>query len=178
MKRIIKYLKIVGVVFFILFEEILWRKIGKPLHNKIKSLKITIRFREWVNDIEHRYSLLLIFLAPVFIDIVLSYMFGVAMAHAMIFTAIGIYVLKAVASVIMFLIFNIAKKRLVSFTIIRYSYYYILRIKSSRVFRRTKKYTQKIKKELSELKNTYFDGDSKLLIELQKIYKNIKAIKV
>jgi len=122
--------------------------------------------------------LLLIFLQPVLIDIILSYMFGIAMAHAMIFTAIGIYVLKVVASVIMFLIFNIAKKRLVSFTVIRYSYYYILKIKSSKIFRKTKKYTQMIKKEVSELKNSYFDGDGELITELQKIYKNIKEIRV
>jgi hypothetical protein len=178
MKRIITYLKIIGVVFFILFEEILWRKIGKPLHNKIKSLKIIIRFKEWVNNIEHRYSLLMIFLTPVLIDIILSYMFGIAMAHALIFAAIGIYVLKAIASVIMFLIFNIAKKRLTSFTIIKYSYYYILRIKSSRIFRKTRKYINEIKKEFYELKNSYFDGDSELFIELSKIYKNIKNIKV
>jgi len=177
MNRIFKYLKILGVVLFIIFEDIIWRKLAKPLYEKIKSFKVMDVFAEWVNDVEHRYALLFIFILPVFFDILLSYLFGVAMANAMILTAIGIYVLKAVASVMMFLIFKIGKKKLTSFYIIRVAYYYILKIKASSIFRNTRKYLSEVKNELRMLKEYLFPGNSSLLKDLKSIYINIIRLK-
>lgn len=175
-EEISKYLKIIGVVLFIIFETILWDKVGLPIYNKIKSFKIMERFKDYITNVEHEYLLLLIFITPVFVDIILTYLFGIAMATGLLFTAIGIYVLKAVMSVLMVVIFNIGKKQLTKFYLIRYSYGCILNFKRSQTFRKVGEYTKSLKNELSSFKDNYLNGDSEFKEEVQRIYNNIKKI--
>ena len=174
MELIKKYLKVIGVVLFILLEEILWNKIGLPIYNSIKSLKIMEKFKNYITNIKQHYLLLLIFISPIFVDLILTWLFGIAMAHLMIFTAIGIYVLKALMSILMVVIFQIGKKQLIEFFIIRYGYGCILRFKRSRTFREVRKYTRNLKDEFKSFKNNYLNGDGEFKEELKKSIKILK----
>jgi len=172
--KIFKYLKILGVVLFIIFEEVLWNNVAVPIYNNIVSLRITHRFREYITSIEKKYLLLLIFITPVFVDIILSVMFTSAMAHGLLFAAIGIYIIKALVSIIMIIIFQIGKKQLTEFYLIRYSYGLILKLRRSKTFRRVKIYSTKIKNELNKFKVNYINGDSEITKEINSIYDNLK----
>ena len=96
--------------------------------------------------------------------------------NRLIFAAIGIYVLKALMSILMVIIFNIGKKQLTEFWIIKYTYGMILNFKKSSTFRSVKSYVSKVKQEFNIFKENYLDGDGEFKEEFNKIYKSIKKI--
>lgn len=174
LSKLKRYLKILFVILFIIFEEIIWNKFGKPLYEKVKSLKVIERFKIWLEDIEHRYLILFIFLVPFFIMELLSLLAIKAFATGLIITGIGLYVIKILLTAPVVVIFNVAKKQLVSFFLIRYSYGIILNFKRSNIFREVKTYIKFIKNEIIKFKDEYLNGNISLKDELEKIYFDIK----
>jgi hypothetical protein len=174
--KVVKYLKVLGVVLFIIFEEIVWNKIGKSAYLAVKSLKIMDRFKVWVSEFDNRFALLAIFLAP-FIGMEILSLFAVkALATGAIVTGVGLYVFKALLTAPVVIIFNTAKPQLTSFLPIRYGYGCILNLKRSNTFRSVKVYIGKVKVELAKFKDEYLNGDAKLSEELKKMYEDIKKV--
>lgn len=174
--KIMKYLKIFLVVMFIIFEEIIWNKIGQPIYNKIKTLKIMDRFKVWVSNVKNIYVILVIFLG-LFIGMEIVTLLALkAFATGAIVIGIGLYVIKILMVVPVVIIFNEAKKQLVTFLPIRYVYGMVLNFKRSKTFREIKRFIAKLRIELNRFVEEYLDGDEDLLTELKKIYNNIKNI--
>ena len=174
--NIAKYIKVFLVLSFIIFEEIVWNKIGKPAYESVKSLKIMYRFKEWVSQVENRYTILIIFLTPFVLMEVFSIMAIKAFATGAIITGIGLYVFKIVLTAPVVIIFNSAKPELVSFPPIRFGYDSILKLKRSVTFRSVKKYIKSLKVEVRKFKKEYLDGDVSFLDELKKMYQDIKKL--
>ena len=175
--NVIKYLKIGGVLLFIIFEEIAWNRIGRPAYIKVKSLKIMTRFEYWVTDFENRYVLLLIFIVPFIMMEIMSVLALKALASGAIVICLGLYAIKIFLTVPVVIIFNVSKQQLVSFYPIRYIFGMILNFKRSYTFRSVKKYIKILKVEFETFKNDYLDGDeTNLLDEIKKIYNNIKKM--
>jgi hypothetical protein len=171
MNRLMKYLKFLLVILFIIFEEVIWNKIGKPAYTLVKNLKIMQRFKNWVSNVKHRYLVLGIFMIP-FILMEVSSLFAIsALTKGMIYTGIGLYTVKILLTAPVVIIFNSAKSQLVSFWIIKYSYGMILRFKRSATFRRVKQIT----KDVSEFKKEYM-GSGELKAELKNLYVKIKQV--
>ena len=174
--KVIKYLKILVVVLFILVEEIAWNKIGKPAYIAVKSLKIMKRFKEWVANVENRWALLAIFITPFGVMEIFSLLSLQAFASGAIITGIGLYTFKLALTAPVVIIFTTAKTELVSFFPIRYSYGTILKFKRSNTFRKVKKFSAKLKEEFVMFKDEYLDGDAELGDELKKMYEHIKKV--
>lgn len=148
LKKAIYAIKVILVVCFILVEEIVWNKIGEPAYNIVKSLAIMDKFKIWVSDIEHRYLLLFIFLTPFIMMEVLSLVAVKAFAVGAFGLGVTLYVFKIILTVPVAIIFNSAKKTLVSFWIIKYGYGMLLRFKRSKVFRNVKSYLRELKADV------------------------------
>lgn len=175
--NVIKYLKIGGVLLFIIFEEIAWNRIGRPAYIKVKSLKIMTRFEYWVTDFENRYVLLLIFIVPFIMMEIMSVLALKALASGAIVICLGLYAIKIFLTVPVVIIFNVSKQQLVSFYPIRYIFGAILNFKRSYTFRTVKKYIKILKTEFEKFKNDYLDGDETNLVdEIKKIYNDIKKM--
>lgn len=175
--KVVKYLKVLAVVLFILVEEIAWNKIGRPAYIKVKSLKIMKRFKAWIADVKNRWALLAVFIAP-FLLMEISSLYAVkAIATGAIITGIGLYTIKILLTAPVVIIFSIAKNELVTFYPIRYGYGAILNFKRSQTFRNVKAYIAKLKIELVKFKDEYLDGDNTDLgDELKKMYEDIKKV--
>jgi len=162
------------VLLFIVFEELLWKKIGLPVHLKIKSLKIMMRFEEWVKDVNNRYVLLTVFLAPFVLMEIVGTLGIMAIGSGAIITGLGFYVIKGLLTIPVVSIFNTGKKELTSFQLIRQGYYVIIWFKRDRTYRKAKRAIKVIIKNLSEFSEEVFDGDARIKNSFIKIYKNIK----
>ena len=176
--RIIKFFKIIFVLAFLLLEELAWNYFGKPIYDKIVSLKITIRFQKWLSEQKNEYVVLLIFLLPFVPDNLLTFYLGIALAKGMVFTVIGIYVFKAFFSIVTIIIFKISKKELVKFKIIKFGYYYLLKLIRSKLYKIILNYLKIIKNYLKEdykeFKANYLNGDSSFKHEMKRIYIKLK----
>lgn len=173
MNNIIKYFKILLVILFIIFEEILWNKVGKPIYELIKSLRLMVKFKEWVGEFKHRYALLVIFITPFVLMEIMSLLSLKSFATGAIGMGISLYVVKLVLTVPVVIIFNSGKKQLVSFFPIRYGYGMIINLKRSSTFRNVKKFTKKVKQVVREFKQEYYKGVG-IFDGLKEIYVKIK----
>ena len=142
---IARYIKILFVVLFIIFEEIAWKRIGEPAYIAIQSLKIMDRFKLWIADISHRYMLLGVFIIPFILMEVSSIYAGAALFSGSIIMGLGLYAIKLILTAPVVIIFNAGKETLVSFWAIKYGYGMILRLKRSKTFRSVKSFTAKLK---------------------------------
>lgn len=175
--RIFKYIKIAAVVLFLIFEEILWDRIGKPAYEKVQGLKIMDRFKGWIRNVKHRYALLGIFIIPFVAMEAAAISSTIAFGTGAIITGIGLYVIKMLMTVPVVIIFKAGKEQLVSFWVIRYSYGVILNFKRSGTYRSVIKYLQEVKVSLNQFKANYLDGDGSFKEEMKTMYYSIKALK-
>jgi hypothetical protein len=162
------------VLLFIVFEELLWKRIGKPVYVKIKSLKIMVRFEKWVKDVNNRYVLLAVFLAPFVLMEIVGTLGLMAIGSGAIITGLGFYVIKGLLTIPVVSIFNTGKKELVQFQLIRQGYYIVIWFKRDRTYRKAKRAINVILKNLSEFSEDVFDGDTEMKDGFVRIYKNIK----
>mgnify|MGYP001118583441 CR=1 FL=1 len=176
MTRMSKYLKVLFVLLFILFEEIVWNRIGEPAYNLVRSLKIMDKFRNWVSQVKNRYLVLIIFIKPFIIMEAMSIVAISYLASGSIMLGLFFYLIKILMTIPVVIIFNSCKEQLISFFIIKYCYGMILRFKRSTTFKMVKVYTTAIREQVGIFRDEYLKGDGSFKEELTKIYKNIKSI--
>lgn len=177
MKKLIKYFQIIAVVGFIIVEELGWKKIGEPVYNSIKQLKVMEHFKRWVSTVENRYLVLIIFMKPFILMEVFSAFGLIAFGSGHLIAGVLLYSIKFALTVPVVVIFNTAKDTLVSFFIIRYTYGIILNFKRSDVFRGTKSRIKEIKENLKALRVKMFgDKKSEFIEEMEVIYTKVKKI--
>lgn len=174
---VVRYIKILFVVLFIIFEEIAWKRIGEPAYIAIQSLKIMDRFKLWIADISHRFMLLGVFLIP-FVLMEVSSIYAVkSLATGAVITGLGLYAIKLLLTAPVVIIFNAGKETLVSFWVIKYGYGIILRFKRSKTFRSVKRFTAKFKAELKIFKDEYLNSaNGDFSKSINKMYKDLKNI--
>jgi hypothetical protein len=143
-----KYIKLFLVAIFIIFEDLIWHRIGQPIYEAVKSLGIMARFRSWVAEVKHRYALLAIFLAPFIIMEIVGLLSLKAFAVGAIILGITLYIFKVLLTIPVVIIFNTAETELRSFYVIDWGYCLILKIKQSETFLTIKQYVATIKAEI------------------------------
>lgn len=118
MNTILKYLKttleILFIILFILFEQIIWERIALPIGRFIASLKILDSFKALILR-QTRYTILAIFLIPLFIAEWMGIRSGVLLVSGNILSAIFLYIAKIPVASITFWIFSFTKDHLLSF---------------------------------------------------------------
>lgn len=171
------YFKVVLVYLFYVLEYVAWKKVGEPVYKVLSQLKIMDRFRVWVNSVDNRYALLLIFV-NVFVLMEITSTYGlVLIGTGAIVTGIALYLVKLVLMVPAVVIWNSAKKPLLSFWLIRFVFGWIIRLRRSSMFRSAKRQIKKIKLGFIQFKDDYLNGNGELGFtdSIKAIYKNIKA---
>ena len=169
MKTISKYLKVILVTLFIIFEEIAWRRIGEPAYKAVSALQIMDNFKSWVSDINHRYLLLLVFIVPFVLMEGASALAFKAWGSGLIFSGLAIYSIKLILTAPVVVIFNTGKEILLTFWVIRTVYGWIEALKNSKTFKGIKKYG-------STIIDTYFKSTDKSMFDgLIRFYQKMKS---
>lgn len=145
----ILYLLIGGFIFF---EEYIWNKIFKDIYLKIKSLNVIANLKSYLLEEDCRYKLLFIFLIPFILMEGLSIIALKLISSGLVLIGLLIYLFKILLTIPVVIIFNSAKKKLLSFKIIYVVYFFIIKLKQSQIYLNIKKFSKKIKLELSMFK--------------------------
>ncbi len=177
----------IGLTFlvftYIIFEELIWETIAKPIYEFVHSLKILQKVEMTIHKL-HRILLLIIFLT-LFIQVELLSIFAVALfAKGQVYSGVLLYMGKIPIGAFTFWLFRISKDKLMTFDWFKTLYNFIMeiidKIKASEIYQKIKVKTKTIKQYIKErikiFKTKYFSDGNNIKEKIKNIYASIKKI--
>ena len=183
-QRLLLVLQFVLVFLFILFEEIIWEGIAKPIYNTIESWHITQKLEGKIAQ-SNRYIILMVFLSFLFGVEGAGLSAGVFFIQGKVLLGLILYIAKIPIAAFVFWLFKVGKVKLLSFNWFNWSYQKLMNgldwIKDLEIYKSTMammlSVKEKIKKNWKHFKGKYFDKDSSFTEELKSFYNYMKNFK-
>lgn len=173
-KKILNIFLTIFVFSYIIFEELIWERLAKPIFSYISTLEL---FRDLEPKILalNSYIILFIFLIPFVIVELLGIYAGILFISGNILFGIVLYLSKIPIAVVIFWFFNIAKDKLLQFRWLNFIYKNLIlmidKIKNSKIYLMIQDKTSIIK---DEIKKRFFISRSGLIEKIIEIYKLLK----
>jgi hypothetical protein len=183
-QRLLLVLQFILVFLFILFEEIIWEGIAKPIYNKIESWHITQKLEGRIVQ-SNRYIILLVFLSFLFGVEGAGLLAGVFFIQGKVLFGLLLYIAKIPIAAFVFWLFKVGKEKLLSFNWFNWSYQKLMSgldwLKDLEIYKSTMamilSIKERIKKNWKNLKDKYFDKESSFTEELKSFYNYMKNFK-
>ena len=161
------------VFVYIIFEELVWETLAKPIYKFLHSLKLLRKLEFFIQKLSP-FVVLVIFVS-LFIQVELLGIFAVALlAKGNVLTSILLYSAKIPIGAFTFWLFKISKDKLLTFGWFKSSYEFVLRwiekIKATQTYKDVKIRTTAMKSYIK----TNFKQKSILKVRIKTIYKKIK----
>ena len=183
-QRLLLVFQFILVFLFILFEEIIWEGIAKPIYNTIESWHVTQKLEQRLLK-TNRYILLLLFTVILLGVEGAGIVAGVLFVQGKILLGLLLYVTKIPIAAFTFWLFKVSKEKLLSFTWFKWLYTKIMNgldwLKDLEIYKSTIEmmlnFKEKIKKNWNTIKERYFSKDSSFTEELKSFYAYMKNFK-
>ncbi len=176
--KVLHFALSVLVFTYIVFEEIIWEMIAKPIYLYLHSLRILQKIEQKVQLLKP-WMLLTIFLI-IFIKVeLLGILAGILFLKGNILTATTLYLAKIPVAAFAFWLFRVTREKLMSIEWFKKSFDFIMqkidRLKHTKIYIDIKYKSNQIKLKIKELKRKYFPkGEIKR--KVKKIYIQFKKI--
>ncbi|HHS92076.1 MAG TPA: hypothetical protein ENK82_01900 [Campylobacterales bacterium] len=182
--RIVQVFQFILVFLFILFEEIIWEGIARPIYQKIQSLKILQKLEAKIQK-THRYVSLISFVTLLVVVELSGIVASIVFVQGFILLGLLLYLVRIPLAAFVFWFFKVAKEQLLSFHWFKWAYMKLMSgidwLKSRKVYISTMAYMvrikEKFKDKLRAIKLKYFNEESKFMKELKQFYNYIKKEK-
>ena len=183
-QRLLLVVQFTLVFLFILFEEIIWEGIAKPIYNKIEALHITQKIESKIAH-TNRYVVLVVFLVLLLGVEAAGLLAGVFFVQGYVLLGLLLYITKIPIAAFVFWLFKVAKSKLLSFDWFSWTYKKLMAgidwLKATAIYQDTIAYMKllkgKLKVRLRAIKLKYFSKDSSFTKELKSFYRYIKNFK-
>jgi len=183
-QRLLLVVQFILVFLFILFEEIIWEGIAKPIYLKMQSLKILQKFEAKIVE-SNRQVVLIVFLVLLLAVEAAGLLAGVFFVQGYMLLGLALYIAKIPIAAFVFWLFKVSKTKLLSFKWFLWSYNKLMAglawLKDLDIYKTTMKYMSELKLTLKEqwhkIKVKYFTKDSRFTEELKSFYSYIKNFK-
>jgi len=183
-QRLLLVLQFALVIIYILFEEIIWEGIAKPIYNHIESLHILKKLEKQISE-GNRYLILVIFLVLLLGVEGAGLLAGFFFVKGHFLFGLLLYITKIPIAAFTFWIFKAAKRKLLSFEWFQWLYNKTMRglawLKDLDIYKSTMATISKIKVKLkaliAEIKVKYFSKESRFTTELKSFYRYVKNFK-
>ncbi len=173
-QKIVNIFLTILVFIYIIFEELIWDRLAKPIFSYISNLEL---FRDLEPKILtlNSYLILFIFLIPFIIVELLGIYAGILFVSGNILLGIVLYLSKIPVAVVIFWFFNITKDVLLQFRWLNFIYKNLVliidKIKHSKIYLMIQNKTSLIK---YEIKKIFFTSKTDFKQEIVEIYKFLK----
>ena len=163
------------VFVYIIFEELIWDRLAKPVFSYISNLEL---FRDLEPKIMalNSYLILFIFLIPFIIVELLGIYAGILFISGNILLGLLVYVLKIPIAVVIFWFFNITKDVLLQFRWLNFIYKNLIliieKIKHCRIYVMIQDKTSIVKDEIKKIFFTSKIDFKEKVIEIYKLLKD------
>lgn len=177
-------IEFVLVFLFILFEEVIWEGLAKPIYDKISSFRILLRLEQVINS-SNRYIVLFSFITLLLGVEGAGLLAGLFFVQGKVLFGTLLYVAKIPIAGFTFWLFKVAKIKLLSFDWFAWSYKKLMSgiewLKESAIYQTTitkmRDIKGKIKPILKKIKTRYFSKDSSFIEDIKALYRYIKNFK-
>jgi len=182
--RILLVFQFILVFLFILFEEIIWEGIAKPIYEKIESLHVIQKLEVKIQE-TNRYLLLAVFSVLLLTVEAAGILAGIFFVQGHILFGLLLYITKIPIAAFVFWLFKASKMKLLSFTWFNWSYKKLMAgldwLKERDSYKEMMAYMAKIKEQIKSkwkaIKAKYFSEEGSFTKELKNFYAYIKNFK-
>lgn len=180
--KFISLLQLILVITYIIFEEIIWEGIAKPIYEKVHALKIVQRMEITIEKTPP-YGILFIFLFLLLLVQGAGLLAGVLFISGQLLLGLALYLSKIPIAAFTFWIFRISEEKLMQFGWFKWLYEKIMAaidwLKSREMYiktiQRLKVVKEKIKLVTKAWKEKYFSKESPFVTKIKSLYKTIKS---
>ncbi len=179
--RLTSLLQLILVIIYIIFEELIWEGIAKPIYEFVHSLKILQKVEVKLHSV-NASVILVIFVLLLSIVEALGIYAGILFVSGQIVLGMSLYLSKIPIAAFTFWIFRITEDKLMQFGWFKWIYDWIMKgidwLKSREIYIQTMErlatVKANIKKSLKALKAKYFVKESPFIIKIKHLYKTVK----
>ena len=179
--RLISLLQLLLVLIFIIFEELIWEGIAKPIYERIHALNILQKIEAGLKEV-NPVVILLIFVILLATVETLGIYAGILFMSGHILLGLGLYLSKIPVAAFTFWLFRTTEEKLMQFGWFKWLYEKIMALiawlKELVIYRETmerlKAVKARIKSWAAHVKATYFKGESPFFRRLKQHYANLK----
>ncbi len=180
--RFISLLQLLLVLIFIIFEELIWEGIAKPIYERIHALNILQKIEARLKEV-NPVVILLIFVILLAAVETLGIYAGILFVGGHIFLGLGLYLSKIPIAAFTFWLFRTTEEKLMQFGWFKWLYEKIMALiawlKGLAIYRETmtklKAVKLRIKSWAAHIKATYLKGESPFFKRLKRHYNTLKA---
>ncbi|MFK5975222.1 MAG: hypothetical protein QM493_01825 [Sulfurovum sp.] len=175
--RIISIIQLILVFIYIIFEEIIWDGIAKPIYEAIRSLKILQTLEVKLQTINASFILSIFVVLLIVVEGVGIYA-GMLFVSGQMALGIALYISKIPIAGFTFWLFRVTEDKLMQFGWFKWLYDWIMRgivwLKSSEIHKSTMVYLSSIKLWFREFKLKHFSQSSPFITKIKEIYRSLK----
>jgi hypothetical protein len=176
--RVILLLQLLLVITYIIFEELIWEGIAKPIYEAIHALKILQRLELKLESVNPSMILSIFILLFVIVEAIGIYA-GMLFVSGQMVLGLVLYISKIPVAAFTFWLFRITEDKLMQFGWFKWLHDWIMKaidwIKSSEIHQKTIEYLVQMKTRIKALKEKYFAGRSSFIEKIKQLYKTLKA---
>ena len=182
--RVLLVFQFILVFLFILFEEIIWEGIAKPIYEKIESLHVIQKLEAKIQH-TNRYLILTVFVGLLLGVESAGILAGIFFVQGHILFGLLLYITKIPIAAFVFWLFKAGKEKLLSFDWFNWCYKKLMAgldwLKERKSYQDMMAYMSQVKKIIKEkwksIKAKYFAEEGSFMKELKNFYAYIKNFK-
>ena len=179
--RITSLLQLILVIIYIIFEELIWEGIAKPIYEFVHSLKILQKVEVKLHSV-NASVILVIFILLLSLVEALGIYAGILFVSGQVLLGMSLYLSKIPIAAFTFWIFRITEDKLMQFGWFKWIYDWIMKgidwLKSRETYIQTMErltiVKASIKKSMKAFKTKYFSKESPFIAKIKHLYKTVK----
>ncbi len=175
--RLILLLQLIIVIIYIIFEELIWEGIAKPIYEMIHALKILQKIEVKLQMVNPSL-ILVIFVVLLTIVEAFGLYAGMLFVSGQVLLGLTLYLSKIPIAAFTFWLFRVTEDKLMQFGWFKWLYDWIMKginwIKSSEIHQKTIEYLAQMKMRIKVLKEKYFANKSPFMEKMKRLYKTLK----
>ncbi len=180
--KLTSLLQLTLVIIYILFEELIWEGIAKPIYEAIHSLKILQKVEA---KLQHANASIILVIFVVLLSIVEGFGIyaGMLFVSGQVALGLALYIAKIPVAALTFWLFRVTEDKLMTFAWFKWLYIKMMDaiewLKTREVYVKTmerlKAVKAKLKATTQALKEKYFSKKSPFMTKVKNLYRTIKS---
>jgi len=176
--KLITLLQLILVIVYIIFEELIWEGIAKPIYETIHSLKILQKVEAKLEHVNPSVILVIFVVLLAMVETFGIYA-GMLFVSGQILLGLGLYLSKIPIAAFTFWLFRVSEDKLMQFGWFKWLYDKMMAgitwLKSRDIYKETMERIKALKVIVKKWKQKYFAKESPFVLKVKKLYKSVKA---
>ena len=180
--KLILLFQLILVIIYIIFEELIWEGIAKPVYETIHGLKMLQKIEAKLEYANPSFILVLFVILLTIVEAFGIYA-GILFVSGQVVLGLTLYISKIPIAAFTFWLFRVTEDKLMQFGWFKWIYDQIMKaidwLKACEMYIKMMARLKQIKKSMKEgiknFKEKYFAGESPFIAKIKRLYNTVKA---